>query len=203
MPEGLEIPMALCEDDPEAVGRRRRRPEMVAEHVTLGLERHHHHVVKRRNRPHQQDHADEPGAGIRQVTPAPRSAAQLIRRSRRRGGDRPGICRYRGHSCTSAVLSLRIRMITSGISSGNADITAATPSWGLPSSSMSRTTPSVASRCVELAGPPPVTKYTELKSPSRKIVASNVNTRYKLASSGKVTCRNLRNPVAPSTLAAS
>ena len=40
----------------------------------------------------------------------------------------------------------------------SADITAATPSCGLPSSSMSRTTPSVASRCVEFAGPPPVTK---------------------------------------------
>ena len=34
------------------------------------------------------------------------------------------------HSCTSAVRSLRIRMITSGISSGSADITAATPSRG-------------------------------------------------------------------------
>src|ERR1700730_1859632 len=150
---------------------------MVAEHVALVFEGNHDHVVERRNRPNQQEKAHHRSPGIAQVAPAPGDAPHPLRRPRRRGGNRAGVCRYCGHSCTSAVLSLRIRMITSGISSGNADITAATPSCGLPSSSMSRTTPSVASRCVELAGPPPVTKYTELKSPSKKIVASRVRTR--------------------------
>src|SRR5205823_8298236 len=175
---------------------------MVAEYIAFGFERDHDHVVERRNRPNQQDDADQRRPGIAQIAPAPGDPPHPIRRLRR-CYSRAGIRRYRGHSCTSAVLSLRIRMITSGISSGNADMTAATPSCGLPSSSMSRTTPSVASRWVELAGPPPVTKYTELKSPSRKIVASSVNTRYKLANSGNVTYSILRNPVAPSTFAAS
>src|SRR3981081_2511371 len=180
---------------------------MVAEHVALRLERHHDHVVDRDQRPQQQNHADHRGAGIRQVPPAPGRAPHPLHRARSgpagRSPGQPRLDGYRAHSCTSAVLSLRIRMMASGRNKGSADMTAATPSCGLPSSSMSRTTPSVASRCVEFAGPPPVTKYTELKSPSRKIVASSVNTRYKLASRGKVTCRNLRRPVAPSTFAAS
>ena len=71
--------------------------------------------------------------------------------------------------------SLRIRMITSGISSGNAVITAAMPMRGSPSSNASRM-PSVASTCVCSAGPPPLTKCTVLKSPSVQIVESSVQT---------------------------
>ena len=63
--------------------------------------------------------------------------------------------------------------------------------------------PRVASTCVELAGPPPETKNTALKSPSEKIVESSVQIRYRLAISGKLTWKNMRKPVAPSTRAAS
>src|SRR5439155_22107010 len=93
--------------------------------------------------------------------------------------------RDRAHSCTSAVRSFRIRTTTSGITSGSADITAATPRRGCAMSKALRM-PSVPSTCVEFAGPPPETKYTVLKSPSRKIVDSSVQIRYRLASSGNV-----------------
>ncbi len=65
--------------------------------------------------------------------------------------------RYRAHSCTSAASSLRISMITSGISSGSADMHRRHAEPGLARSKASRM-PSVASTCVEFAGPPPETK---------------------------------------------
>src|SRR5215468_12544021 len=90
------------------------------------------------------------------------------------------------HNCTSVVRSFRIKIIMSGIISGKADITAATPSSGRATSKALRM-PSVANTGVDNAGPPPETKKTVLKSPSVKIVESSVQTRYKLASNGKVT----------------
>src|SRR6516164_2660467 len=149
--------MAFGEDDPKTLGRRLRRPDMRHRHIALGFEGHHDDVVDRRQRPQQNHGAECGGPGIGQVAPAPGSAAHPLRGTSR-GRRRPGVYRYTGHSCASEVFSLRIRMMTSGISNGNADMTAATPSCGLPSSNMSRTTPSVANRWVELAGPPPVTK---------------------------------------------
>ena len=63
--------------------------------------------------------------------------------------------------------------------------------------------PSVASISVDIAGPPPETKYVELKSPRVKTVSSSVQTIYsKLAINGSVTCTNRRRPLAPSTAAA-
>src|SRR6516225_8974274 len=175
---------------------------MIAEHVALGLERHHDDVVDRCQRPHEQNRADDCGARIGQVAAAARRPLHPLPRASD-GGSRCQRCirRYRAHSCVSVFLIRRIRMITSGISNGSADMTTATPRRGLARSKALRM-PSVARRCVELAGPPPVTKVTELKSPSKKIVASRVSTRYRLARSGKLTWANLRSPVAPSTLAA-
>ena len=77
---------------------------------------------------------------------------------------------------TSVVRSLRIRISTSGIMSGSDVSTAATPRSGRATSKASRM-PSVASTWVDSAGPPPETKYTELKSPRVKIVESSVHTR--------------------------
>src|SRR6476646_9139216 len=150
--------MAFGEDDPEALGRRPQRPDSCYCHVALGLERHHDDVVDRRKRPQQQESAEQRGSGIAKIAPAPGSAPHPLGGPGRggcSGGDRhpgPGVSGYRAELCASEVFSLRIRMMTSGISNGSADMTAATPSCGLPSSSMSRTTPSVAKRCVELAG---------------------------------------------------
>jgi hypothetical protein len=79
VPEIFEIPVALGQDDPEAVGGRFRRPEMIAEHVALGLEGHHYDVVDRRERPHQQDGADDCDPRIGQVAPAPRGAPHPLR----------------------------------------------------------------------------------------------------------------------------
>ncbi len=63
--------------------------------------------------------------------------------------------------------------------------------------------PSVASTSVDIAGPPPETKYVALKSPRAKTVSSRMQTKYRFAISGKVTWANRRKPVAPSTAAAS
>jgi len=63
--------------------------------------------------------------------------------------------------------------------------------------------PSVASTSVDIAGPPPETKNVALKSPRANTVSSRMQTKYRFAISGKVTCLNRLNPVAPSTSAAS
>src|SRR5206468_3342624 len=42
-PEVLQIPVALSQDAPEALDRRDPRPDVVGEHVALGLERDQHH----------------------------------------------------------------------------------------------------------------------------------------------------------------
>src|SRR5262245_21742843 len=63
--------------------------------------------------------------------------------------------------------------------------------------------PSVASTCVRSAGPPPVSRYTLLKSPSVQIIDKLVEVRYSERIAGQVMKRNFCQPVAPSTLAAS
>src|SRR5919106_1283964 len=63
--------------------------------------------------------------------------------------------------------------------------------------------PSVASTCVRSAGPPPVRRYTLLKSPSVQIIDRIVEERYSVRSDGQVTKRKLCQAEAPSTLAAS
>src|SRR6266849_1585020 len=63
--------------------------------------------------------------------------------------------------------------------------------------------PSVASTCVRSAGPPPVSRYTLLKSPSVQIIDRMVEVRYRVRRDGQVTYLNFCQAVAPSTLAAS
>src|ERR1700716_848929 len=200
----FQIPVPLGEDDPEAVQRRLHRDDAGTIDIAFVLEGDHHHVVDRREGPHQHHGIEQEERRVARLSPASRCAPHPPRGTRR-AGDRQrrlGCDASHAHSCTSVVFSLRIRMITSGISTGNAVITTATPRSGRARSNALRM-PRVANRCVSLFGPPPVTKNTVLKSPSRKIVASKVNTRYRLASSGNVTNKKLFNPVAPSTFAAS
>src|SRR5512134_270627 len=63
--------------------------------------------------------------------------------------------------------------------------------------------PSVASTCVKSAGPPPVSRYTELKSPSVQIIDRMVDVKYSVRIAGQVMKRNFCQRDAPSTLAAS
>src|SRR5262245_1971021 len=63
--------------------------------------------------------------------------------------------------------------------------------------------PSVASTCVRSAGPPPVSRYTLLKSPSVQIIDRMVEERYSVRSDGQVTYLNFCHALAPSTEAAS
>src|SRR6478609_9156245 len=63
--------------------------------------------------------------------------------------------------------------------------------------------PSVESTCVRSAGPPPVNKYTLLKSPSVQIIESRVQVRYSVCIDGQVMKRNFCHQLAPSTSAAS
>src|SRR3954469_16137433 len=63
--------------------------------------------------------------------------------------------------------------------------------------------PRVASTCVRSAGPPPVSRYTLLKSPSVQIIDRMVDVRYSVRIEGQVMKRNFCHPLAPSTAAAS
>src|SRR5579864_4653214 len=63
--------------------------------------------------------------------------------------------------------------------------------------------PSVESTWVRSAGPPPVNRYTLLKSPSVQIIESSVQVRYKAFIEGQVMKRNFCHQLAPSTSAAS
>src|SRR5688572_7680596 len=63
--------------------------------------------------------------------------------------------------------------------------------------------PSVASTCVRSAGPPPVSRYTLLKSPSVQIIDRIVELKYSVRSDGQVTYLNFCHTEAPSTDAAS
>src|SRR5205807_9643344 len=123
-------------------------------------------VVDRQQRPDQQDGAEQRRAGSSQQPPVPPPA-------RPRGGSPRTL-----HNCTSLVCNLRISTITSGTSTGRADTIATMPSCGLTKSKTYRK-PSVASTSVDLAGEPPETKYTVLKSPIVQIVEISVQTRYK------------------------
>src|ERR1700693_1057244 len=63
--------------------------------------------------------------------------------------------------------------------------------------------PRVASTWVRSAGPPPVNRYTLLKSPSVQIIESSVQVRYSVRTEGQVMKRNFCHQLAPSTSAAS
>src|SRR5258708_17836503 len=63
--------------------------------------------------------------------------------------------------------------------------------------------PSVESTWVRSAGPPPVNRYTLLKSPSVQSIESSVQVRYSACIEGQVMKRNFCHQVAPSTSAAS
>src|SRR5882757_5634065 len=63
--------------------------------------------------------------------------------------------------------------------------------------------PRVASTWVRSAGPPPVKRYTLLKSPSVQIIESSVQVRYSVCIEGQVMKRNFCHQLAPSTSAAS
>ena len=85
------------------------------------IERDQQHVVHGRQRPDQERDAEHHRGHLRRRPAAADSAVGAP--ASRRAGD--------AHSCTSLVWSVRIRMIAIGISTGRADITAATPSDGL------------------------------------------------------------------------
>src|ERR1700752_3981441 len=63
--------------------------------------------------------------------------------------------------------------------------------------------PSVESTWVRSAGPPPVNRYTLLKSPSVQIIESSVQGTYSVSIDGQVMERNFCHQLAPSTSAAS
>src|SRR6266566_6197328 len=63
--------------------------------------------------------------------------------------------------------------------------------------------PSVASTCVKSAGPPPVKRYTLLKSPSVQIIDRIDDVRYSVCIDGQVMNLNFCQFEAPSTDAAS
>src|SRR5476651_2601901 len=63
--------------------------------------------------------------------------------------------------------------------------------------------PKVASTWVRSAGPPPVNRYTLLKSPSVQIIESRVQVMYSICIEGQVMKRNFCHQLAPSTSAAS
>src|SRR5581483_6031888 len=63
--------------------------------------------------------------------------------------------------------------------------------------------PSVASTCVTSAGPPPVSRYTLLKSPSVQIIDRMLEVRYSVCIDGQVMNVNFCHELAPSTEAAS
>src|SRR3954465_6905430 len=63
--------------------------------------------------------------------------------------------------------------------------------------------PSVERTGVRSAGPPPVNRYTLLKSPSVQIIESSVQVRYSVCIDGQVIKRNFCHQLAPSTSAAS
>src|SRR5688572_22428842 len=63
--------------------------------------------------------------------------------------------------------------------------------------------PRVASTCVRSAGPPPVSRYTLLKSPSVQIAERMVEVTYSVRIAGQVMKRNFCQLLAPSTEAAS
>src|SRR5271168_1237178 len=63
--------------------------------------------------------------------------------------------------------------------------------------------PSVDSTWVRSAGPPPVNRYTLLKSPNVQIIESSVQVRYSVRIDGQVMKRNFCHQLAPSTSAAS
>ena len=153
-PEVLQVPVALGQHTPEALDRRDPRPDVVGEHVALRLQRDQHHVVDRQDRPHHEDQRQQRRPCGGQISPAPHGTLRLRLRV---GGGQGGVDGNRAHSCTCAVRSLRIRTITSGITIGSADITAATPRRGCAISKALRM-PSVANTWVEFAGPPPETK---------------------------------------------
>src|SRR6201996_7997045 len=63
--------------------------------------------------------------------------------------------------------------------------------------------PSVDNTCVRSAGPPPVKRYTLLKSPSVQSIESRVQVKYSACIDGQVMKRNFCHQLAPSTSAAS
>src|SRR5262249_24313088 len=112
----------LSHDIEETIERRFGRPEIAGEldFALFGIEGNQEHVVDRCQRPDQDDDAEHYRAGFSNHSP---KLVPPVRRTQARQGA--------GHHCTSVVWSLCIRMITIGISTGSADITAATPSAGL------------------------------------------------------------------------
>src|SRR5262249_30101064 len=189
VPERLEQPVGLPEYDAERMRTGRDREDGGAEHFLFLLHRHADDVVDRQQRPDEQHGRQQAYAGV--VERAPECPVV-----------RAAVRALRGHIVTSLRRSWRISRITNGISKGSAVSTVAMPRPGSPSSKALRM-PSVASTCVDSAGPPPEMKRTALKSPSAQIVESMVQTRYMPAISGRVTGLNFCSRLPPSTEAAS
>src|ERR1700761_7525449 len=63
--------------------------------------------------------------------------------------------------------------------------------------------PSVDNTCVRSAGPPPVNRYTLLKSPSVQSIESSVQVKYNACIDGQVMKRNFCHQLTASTSAAS
>src|SRR6478736_1963408 len=133
MPEAFQVPEVLGHHDAETLQRGRLRPNRAAEYPGVAVQRDLPHVVDRRERPDDEDETESQAHGF---------DTEALQPVDQRGGDAPvrGRGRHspagtpigsgRAHSWPSDGRNRRIRMITSGISTGNADITAATPSRG-------------------------------------------------------------------------
>ena len=122
VPEILDEPVSLGQDGLKAVKRWVRRPDepLELDIAFIAIERDQQHVVDGRQRPDHERDAEYHRRHFGEERPQPMARAE--RRRTGRAGD--------AHNCTSLVWSVRIRMITIGISTGRADMTAATPSDG-------------------------------------------------------------------------
>ena len=120
IPEIFEVAGLLRDDIDKAVERRLGCPEIPGEldFPFLGIERDQEQIVDRQQRPDQQHRAERDRAGFDEPLPM----AQTKRKASGRAA----------HSCTELVWNRRISTMMSGIKTGNADITAATPSAGRP-----------------------------------------------------------------------
>ena len=119
------LPVMLRHDRTEALKRWLGRPDIAVEFdfAFFGIECNQQHVVDGEQRPDQEDAAEHHRGRFGEN---PSQTVAPTRRLRE--------CQRDAHSCASLVWSLRINTITIGISTGSADITAATPSAGLPKS---------------------------------------------------------------------
>ena len=112
----------MGQDHAEGIERRLGREDVAGEldFTFFRIEGDQQHVVDREQRPDQQYQAEHHRARFGEKPTPPAAPAS-----------QPAGCHGDAHNCASLVCSLRIMMMMIGISTGTADITAATPRSGL------------------------------------------------------------------------